>query len=122
MARDLQAGRGVLPIRRQFVGAVEQAIAGVKIEGREPGRAGQRVTRIGIAVEQLDPPGTLSNTASCSSRFTATAPIGTAALVSPFAIVMMSGVTPQASDAVAPPTRPKAVMTSSKIKIGRAHV
>src|SRR3546814_4284027 len=53
MARALQAVRGVLPISRQFVGAVEQAIAGAKIEGREPGRAGQRVTRLGIAVETL---------------------------------------------------------------------
>jgi hypothetical protein len=45
-------------------------------------------------VEQLDPRGVASTTASWMSRLTNTAPIGTAAFVIPLATVMMSGTTP----------------------------
>jgi flagellar motor protein MotB len=44
--------------------------------------------------------------ASCTSRLTATAPAGTAALLTPLAMAMMSGVTPKNSEAVAAPRRP----------------
>ena len=45
-----------------------------------------------------------------------TAPMGTAALVRPLAQVIMSGTTPKRSAAVAAPSRPKAVITSSKMR------
>ncbi|MNL21598.1 hypothetical protein D3C87_1428990 [compost metagenome] len=54
-------------------------------------------------------------TVSCTSRRTATAPIGTAALLMALAMVIRSGVTLKRSAAVAAPRRPNAVMTSSKI-------
>ena len=44
-----------------------------------------------------------------------TAPIGTAPFVSCFATLSISGVTPNSFAPVGDPTRPNAVMTSSKI-------
>ena len=46
---------------------------------------------------------------------TAVAPIGTAALVSPLASAMMSGVTPKYCAANGAPSRPNPLITSSKI-------
>ena len=53
--------------------------------------------------------------ASWISDVASTAPIGTTPLVSPFAQVMRSGITPKRSAANGAPRRPKPVMTSSKI-------
>ena len=53
--------------------------------------------------------------ASWISRFTNTAPIGTAPFVRPLAQVIMSGTTSNSWAAKAEPVRPKPVMTSSKI-------
>ena len=53
--------------------------------------------------------------ASWISAVVSTAPIGITPLVSPLAVVIMSGITPKCSAAKAEPRRPKPVMTSSKI-------
>ena len=53
--------------------------------------------------------------ASWTFRWAKTAPMGRAPLVMPLAVVMMSGVTPRAWAAKGSPSRPKPVMTSSKI-------
>ena len=54
--------------------------------------------------------------ASWIAPVVSTAPIGITPLVSPFAVVIMSGSTPYFSAAKAAPVRPKPVMTSSKIR------
>ncbi len=50
---------------------------------------------------------------SCTRSLAATAPMGWAPLVMPFAIVMRSGVTPKLWAANALPVRPNPVITSS---------
>jgi hypothetical protein len=53
--------------------------------------------------------------ASWISFVVSTAPIGITPLVRPLAQVIMSGITPKCSAAKGEPSRPKPVMTSSKI-------
>ena len=53
--------------------------------------------------------------ASCTARLANTAPIGKAPLVTPLAVVIRSGVTPKNCEANGAPSRPKPVITSSKI-------
>ncbi len=55
MARTFQAVRRILPMAAQLVRAVEQPLARIQIERREPRRTRQRMPRVCIAVEQLDP-------------------------------------------------------------------
>lgn len=61
------------------------------------------------------PAGAPSTIVSWIMSLAATAPIGTAAFVVPFAIVSRSGVTPKNCAANGAPSRPQPVITSSKI-------
>ena len=49
-----QRHHGVGPFRFHRPGALEQAFLAVDVEGGETGRAGQRMRRVGVAVEQFD--------------------------------------------------------------------
>ena len=52
--QSLEAHRRLRPDRFELPCALEQAFVAIKIERREPGGAGERMRRIGVAVEQLD--------------------------------------------------------------------
>ena len=75
--------------------ALEQAFVAIDVEGRKRGGAGERMRRIGVTVKQFDA-GARRRCMKASWIFseTITPPIGTAPLVTPFANVIMSGVTP----------------------------
>ena len=87
--------RGFLEGAGQLAGAAEQVVASIDVQRRQDGGGGQRVRRIGVAVEELDAALRVLTMASCTSRLTATAPAGMAALLTPLAMVIRSGVTPK---------------------------
>src|SRR5262249_6340568 len=50
----LEPHRRLCPRFFQLAGALEQALIAIDVERREPGGAGKRVRRVGVAVEQFD--------------------------------------------------------------------
>ena len=54
LGRPLSAHRGVGPLRLELLRALEQVLVAIEVERREAGGAGERMRRIGVAVEQLD--------------------------------------------------------------------
>ncbi len=52
--RALQRHRRIGPLVFQRGGALEQLLVAIDIERRDAGRAGERMRRVGVAVEQLD--------------------------------------------------------------------
>src|SRR5499433_2906787 len=54
VGQALEAHRRLGPGRLELARALEQALVAVEIERREPGRAGERMRRVGVAVKQLD--------------------------------------------------------------------
>ena len=54
MLGALEAVDRLLPVGRDIGGALEQAFFGVDVEGGQCRRDGQRMARIGVAVEQFD--------------------------------------------------------------------
>ena len=53
-ARAFQRMERVLPIGRELGAAGQKLLVGIGVEGAEPRRAGERMGRIGVAVEELD--------------------------------------------------------------------
>ena len=51
---SLERHRGLGNDRLELLGPLEQTLVAIKVERRNPGGAGKRMRRIGIAVEQLD--------------------------------------------------------------------
>ena len=95
MRLALQRMQRIFPIGREFGAARQQALFLVGVERAERRRAGDRIARIGVAVEELDQCSGPVMKASWISFFTNTAPIGMTPLVTPLAVVIMSGMTPK---------------------------
>ena len=86
---------GVLPIRRKLRGARQQSLLLIDLERGDGGGAGDRVARIGIAVEEIDGLLGPGHERVVDLRVHNTAPIGMVPLVMPLAVVMISGETPK---------------------------
>ena len=54
MRQVAQGMGGVLPVLRQGLGARQQTFTAIQPQGGKCGRAGHRMRRIGVAVEELD--------------------------------------------------------------------
>ena len=86
----------VRPVRLERRRALEQPLALDRLERREPGRGRERMAGVRVAVEQLDaaPPAPLHDRVVDRRRARTPRPSAPRAFVMPFAIVIMSGVTP----------------------------